>query len=195
MFRTSFTVAAALALLAAGTGAQSLTAGKTATGTQIIEGKPMKILVAYYSRTGTTKQVCTELAAQLGADLEQITDTKKRSGIFGYLGGGRDAMKKVPTTIGTLACDPSQYDLVVLASPVWAGHVAPALRTYLTQAKGKIKKTAFLCTMGGSGDAGTFADMRELTGLEPAARLTLLQREVKKGAHAAKLKEFADKLK
>ncbi len=157
-------------------------------------GKPMKILVACYSRTGTTKQVCEELAATLGADIEQIVDAKKRSGIFGYLGGGRDAMKKKPTVIGPSRYDPAQYDLVIAASPVWAGHIAPALRTYLAQHKGKIKQAAFLCTMGGSGDAGAFADMKELTGLEPAARLTLLQREVKSGQHAAKLKEFAGKL-
>ena len=155
----------------------------------------MKILVAFYSRTGTTKQVCGELAARLGADVEQITDTKSRSGIFGYLGGGRDAMKKIPAVIGPLKYDPAQYDLVIVATPVWAGHVTPAVRTYLAQFKGKIRKAAFLCTMGGSGDAGTYADMEELSGLVPVAKLTLRQREVKSGQHAAKLAAFAEKLK
>jgi flavodoxin len=159
------------------------------------QGKPMKILIAYYSRTGTTKQACDELAAKLGADVEQITDTKSRSGVFGYLGGGRDAVKKHATVIGPLKYDPSQYDLVVVATPVWGAHVPPAIRTYLQQAKGTIKKAAFLCTMGGSGDAGTYADMKELTGLDPVATLTLKTREVKGGQHAAKLQEFADKLK
>jgi flavodoxin len=189
-------------LVAAGTSSaqtkQSVT-GKTQASNQISQaatkGTGMKILVAYYSRTGTTKQVCEELAASLSADLEQVTDTKDRSGVFGYLGGGRDAVQKHTTVIGPLKYDPSQYDLVVAASPVWGGHVAPAIRTYLGQNKGKVKKAAFLCTMGGSGDAGTYADMKELTGLEPAATLTLRTSEVKKGQHAAKLKEFADKLK
>ena len=97
--------------------------------------------------------------------------------------------------IGPLKYDPARYDLVVVASPVWGGHVTPAVRTYLTQAKGKIKKTAFLCTMGGSGDTGTYADMKELSGLDPVATLTLRTREVKAGTHAAKLKEFTAKLK
>lgn len=189
------TIALVLLTLAASTGAQTPKAGSPTPDTKNTEGKPMKILVAYYSRTGTTKQACEELASQLGADLEQITDTKGRGGVFGYLGGGRDAVRKAQTVIGPLKFDPSQYDLVVLASPVWGAHIAPALRTYLVQNKGKIRKAAFLCTMGGSGDAGTFADMRELTGLEPAAQLTLLTREVKQGRHADKLREFADKLK
>ncbi|MCU0607030.1 MAG: flavodoxin [Candidatus Edwardsbacteria bacterium] len=189
------TILSLLAIAFAPALAQQKTAVKPATNDTTTQGKPMKILVAYYSRTGTTKRVCEELAAAVGADIEQITDTKKRSGVFGYLGGGRDAVRKSQTVIGPLKHDPAQYDLVVLASPVWGAHIAPALRTYLAQHKGKIKRAAFLCTMGGSGDAGTFADMKELTGLEPATQLTLLQRDVKKGAHAAKLKEFADKLK
>jgi flavodoxin len=155
----------------------------------------MKILVAYYSRTGTTKQACDELAAKLGADVEQIADTKNRSGIWGYLVGGRDAVQKHTTVIGPLKYDPAQYDLVVVASPVWGAHVTPAVRTYLSQCKGKIKKAAFLCTMGGSGDAGTYADMKELAGLDPAATLTLKTREVKSGQHAAKLEAFAAALK
>jgi flavodoxin len=161
----------------------------------VTKGTGMKIMVAYYSRTGTTKQVCEELAAALGADIEQITDTKDRSGVFGYLGGGRDAVQKHTTVIGPLKYDPSQYDLVVVASPVWGAHVTPAVRTYLSQFKGKVKKAAFLCTMGGSGDAGTFTDMSELSGLTPAATLTLRTSEVKKGQHAAKLKEFAETLR
>lgn len=99
------------------------------------------------------------------------------------------------TVIGPLKYDPGQYDLVVVASPVWGGHVAPAIRTYLSQFKGKVKKAAFLCTMGGSGDAGTYADMKDLTGLEPAATLALRQSEVKKGQHPAKLKVFAETLR
>ena len=155
----------------------------------------MKILVAYYSRTGTTKQACDELAARLSADVEQITDTKSRSGIWGYIMGGRDAVAKKLTVISPLKYDPAQYDLVVVASPVWGGHVTPAVRTYLSQFKGKLKKAAFLCTMGGSGDAGTYADMKELTGIEPVATLTLRQREVKNGQHAAKLEAFAAAIK
>lgn len=156
--------------------------------------KPAKILVAYYSRTGTTRQVATELAALLGADLEEITDTKDRGGFFGYLGGGRDASRKNTTIIGPLQKDPSNYDLVVLATPVWAWTVTPAMRTYLVQTKGRIRKAAFLCTMGGSGDLKTFAAMEEVSGLKPAATLSFRTKEVKKGQHAQRLKDFADQL-
>jgi len=156
--------------------------------------KSTKILVAYYSRTGTTRQAATELAALLGADVEEITDTKNRRGFFGYLGGGRDASGKKTTVIGPLQKDPAEYDLVVLATPVWAWTVTPAMRTYLMQTKGKIRKAAFLCTMGGSGDVKTFAAMEEISGLKPAATISFKTAEVKNGQHTQRLKNFADQL-
>jgi flavodoxin len=156
--------------------------------------KSTKILVAYYSRTGTTRQVATELAAMLGADIEEITDTKNRRGFFGYLGGGRDASGKKTTVIGPLQKNPAEYDLMVLATPVWAWTVTPAMRTYLIQTKGKIGKAAFLCTMGGSGDAKTFAAMEEISGLKPEATVSFKTAEVKKGQHTQRLKDFADQL-
>jgi flavodoxin len=153
-----------------------------------------KILVAYYSRTGTTKQVAAELAAMLSADIEEVTDTKDRKGFFGYMGGGRDASGKKTTVIGPLQKDPVEYDLVVLATPVWAWTVTPAMRTYLIQTKGRFGKAAFLCTMGGSGDLKTFAAMEEVSGLKPEATVSFKTDEVKKGRHAQRLRDFADQL-
>lgn len=156
--------------------------------------KSTKILMVYYSRTGTTKQVATELAVMLGADTEEITDTKNRRGFFGYLGGGRDASGKKTTVIRPLQKDPAEYDLVVLATPVWAWTVTPAMRTYLMQTKGKIRKAAFLCTMGGSGDVKTFAAMEEVSELKPALTVSFKTDEVKKGQQTKRLWDFADQL-
>jgi len=156
--------------------------------------KSTKILVAYYSRTGVTKQVSNELAALLGADIEEITDTKDRKGFFGYMGAGKDALRKKTTVIRPLQKDPSDYGLVVLATPVWAWTVTPAMRTYLMQTRGKIRKATFLCTMGGSGDGKTFAAMEEISGLKPAATVSFKTAEVKKGQHAQRLRDFADQL-
>ena len=55
----------------------------------------MKILIAYYSRTGSTKIVAEKLMAMTGADIEEIKDKTDRSGIIGYMRSGREAMKKI----------------------------------------------------------------------------------------------------
>jgi len=57
------------------------------------------ILVVFYSRSGNTKKVATDIASALGADLEEIVEKKNRQGNLGWLSGGRDAMKKAQTEI------------------------------------------------------------------------------------------------
>jgi menaquinone-dependent protoporphyrinogen IX oxidase len=90
----------------------------------------MKTLVAYYSRTGTNKTIAENLAINLGADLDEIVDQKKRSGPIGWLGAGRAAVSHKTTEIST-KLDPGDYDTIILGSPIWAGNMNPALRTYL----------------------------------------------------------------
>ncbi len=53
----------------------------------------MKTLVVYYSRTGNTKLIGDELAAVLGADVEELKDRDDRSGRMGYIRAGRDALR------------------------------------------------------------------------------------------------------
>lgn len=138
-----------------------------------------RVLVAYYSRTGTTKAVAEELAARMGADLEEINDTKDRKGLWGWLGAGRDASRKNKTVIGPTKHDPSSYGLVVLGTPVWAWNMTPAIRTYILANRDRFKQVAFFCTMGKNGDAKAFAGMAELCGRKPLATMALLAEEVK----------------
>jgi len=41
-----------------------------------------RILIAYYSRSGNTRRVAPRLAADLGADLEEIVDPTRISGLL-----------------------------------------------------------------------------------------------------------------
>jgi flavodoxin len=155
----------------------------------------MKTLVVFYSRDGHTKAVAQEIAKTLGADLEEIVDKKSRQGIIGWLLGGRDATKKRETEIDPLKCDPAQYDLVAVGTPIWAWNMAPAVRTYLTQNKGKIKSAAFFCTQGGSGGEKTFGYMEEILDLKPKATLELNAKELASPDKDRKMAEFVSKLK
>lgn len=149
-----------------------------------------KILIAYYSRTGTTKIAAESLAQRLGADLEEIIDKKDRAGALGYIFSGRDALRKLLTDIEPFKKDPSQYDLVVLGTPVWAATIAPAIRTYLVQQKDKIAKLAFFCTMSGSGNKNIFAYFEEAAGKKPLATLAMQTKEVRSGSVKEKIEKF-----
>ena len=153
-----------------------------------------KCLVACYSRTGTTRQVAEAVAKELHADLEEIVDMKKRSGAMGFVVGGKDAKLKKLTEIDEPRSDPASYALVVIGTPVWAGTMCPAVRTYITRFKDKLPDVAFFLTTGGSGIDRTFAAMAELCGKEPLARLGLTAKQVRKEDWSARVKKFAERV-
>jgi len=154
----------------------------------------MKTLVVYYSRTNTTKKVAEKIAELTKCDIEQLIDTKDREGAKGYLFAGKDALTKQLTVLEPISKDASQYDLIILATPVWAYTMCSAIRTYIEQHKDKFKSVAYLCTMGGSGDKGTFDAMTDICYKNPRATLALKTKEVVKDEYQEKLNEFLKQL-
>jgi len=153
----------------------------------------MKTLIAYYSRTGTTKKVAEAVAKILGAEIEAILDFKNRQGVLGYLLSGREAMRKTMPEI-KFQKNPADYDLVIIGTPTWGWNMASPVRSYLNENKGKFKKTAYICTMGGSDPEKVYKFMNEIIGMEPAATLSFKTLEVTKGDITEPVKKFADDL-
>ena len=88
------------------------------------------ILCIYYSRSGNTRAAAEEIAAALDAELAEITDAQDRSGLKGYFRSGLDAMRRTVQPIDPLQTERplTDYRLVILASPVWAGRCASPVR-------------------------------------------------------------------
>ncbi len=99
----------------------------------------MNILVAYYSRSGTTSRVAQELATVLGADIEEIQDTVSRSGPLGYLRSGFQAFSKKLAVIRPFAHPCADYDVVVIGTPVWAGGMSSPVRTFMREYGSQIR--------------------------------------------------------
>lgn len=154
----------------------------------------MKALVIFYSRTGTTKKLALAIADELKADYEEIIDLKDRSGIMGWLASGKDAMKKKITSIKEIKRDIESYGLVIFGSPVWAGSIAPAIRTFLINNQDKLKKVAFFCTMGGNNPSKTFLQMQELSSI-PISTLALSTKEVRNDLYKDKLSNYITEIK
>ena len=91
----------------------------------------MKTLVVYYSRTGNTRFAAETVAAEIGADMEEVVDLKNRKGKLAYLPAGRDALQGKETQIAETKRAPTGYNLIIIGQPVWAGNPTPAIRTYL----------------------------------------------------------------
>ena len=54
----------------------------------------MKTLVVYYSLTGNTRLIAEAAARELGAEIEELRELKRRAGIKGFVCGGRDSLRK-----------------------------------------------------------------------------------------------------
>lgn len=73
--------------------------------------------------------------------------------------------------------------------------MTPAIRTYITKFKSKIKNVAFYCTEGGSGGQKTFESMEKLCDKTPISTLEITKNEIKNGDYKDKIKSFIQALK
>jgi flavodoxin len=150
----------------------------------------MKTLVVYFSRTGRTRQIAQAIAGRLSADIECIPDVGNRSGIFGYIRSLREAMQQRVINIGAPNKNPSDYDLIILGTPVWAHNMCSPLRSYITAQKERFRSVAVICTQGGSGANEVVGDIAKLCGRTPVGTLVLNEREIRKDQFTAKLDGF-----
>ena len=151
----------------------------------------MKTLIVYYSLTGCTRTAAQKLAPLLGADLEELRESADRRGAGGFFRAGRDAMLARASDLRPTAFRPSDYDLVVVATPVWAFTMCPAVRTWLQREAAGLRAAAFVCTQGGSGAGRAMRHMAALAGREPVARLVLRDKDIRAGLCDAALAGFA----
>ena len=152
-------------------------------------------LVVLYSRKGTTRKIGEIIIDKENWDFEEIIDTKKRTGIIGFLKSGKDATLKKLAKIKELQKDPELYDLVIMGTPIWNKRMTPAIRTYITEKKSKIKKVAFFCTEGGKGGLRAFENMAQLCDKTPISTLEITKQDIETGDHKDKIAQFIQEIK
>lgn len=158
----------------------------------------MKTLVVYYSRTGTTRKLAEKIASILGCDIGEIIDLKNRKGLFGFLGAGYSAFTRRLTEIKAPDRDPSAYELLVVGTPIWAGNITPAIRTYLSEnaTGGTAQKYALFYTSYSTDEQKkAVADFCSLIKGNPVAVLSVSSKEVEAGGFEPKVRGFADALR
>ena len=125
-----------------------------------------KVLVAYFSATGTTKRVAENLAKATGGDLYEIkplkpytnadldwTNDKSRSSVEMKDHKSRPEMVSDDFSV-------AQYDTVFLGFPIW-WYVAPTIvNTFLEKHDFSNKKIILFATSGGSRFGKTIDNLR-----------------------------------
>ena len=89
----------------------------------------------------------------------------------------------------------ADYDMVIVGTPVWAGCVSPAARSYLKQQKKSLPQVAFFCTRIGESKPRVFKQMSALAGKEPVATASVAADDVKSGAYEAAVSSLAARLR
>ena len=122
----------------------------------------MKSLVVYYSRSGNTRFVAEQIAKEIGGDIEEIIDKKRRKGLLGFVLSGYDATRGRITKIEPIKRSPKDYDLVFVGTPMWNKRITPAVRTFLRDNNFSEKRVALFCTNLGSEPERVFKTLKEL---------------------------------
>ncbi len=154
-----------------------------------------KRLVAYFSASGKTAKVASDLAKAADADIYEIRpavpytradlnwmDKKSRSSVEMRDKGSRPALADTDADIAA-------YDTIFVGFPIW-WYVAPTIiNSFLEAYDFSGKKIVLFATSGGSGFG------KAVAGLQPSApSATIVEGSLLNGRpDAAKLKAFADK--
>ncbi len=154
----------------------------------------MKALVVFYSRSGNTRRVAEAIASAMEAPMEELHDLRSRAGLIGWLRAGFDASRGAATMIAPTREDTTDYDLIIIGTPVWAGRMTPAVRTYLLQERERLEKVAFFASCDSGNADAAFAEMRELIEREPYATVAVTSAEVKDGGYTQQVGMFVHEL-
>ena len=152
----------------------------------------MKILVVFYSLTGHTRDVAAAIARQIGAEVERIDDTRNREGFLGYVKSTFDQVFGLTPALKPLRTDPTEYDIVVIGTPIWGSTCCAPIRTFLKRYQAMLKKAAFFCTMREGNETKTFMDMRAHCSTDPFATFAVTEDELAQGGIANRVAAFAE---
>jgi len=152
------------------------------------------ILVVCYSHTGYTLRVAKAIAKELNADIAVVREPRTRSGIWGYLRSGFEAVTGRMPTIHDLSKDPAEYRVVVIGTPVWASNPSSPIQAFATRYRDRFKEVALFCTMGGEGAEKTFRRLEMIVGRKACATLALIDREIDGEGFGDRVRRFSKDL-
>ena len=144
-------------------------AKQTGTVTKKAEAAPApatenkKILVAYFSLTGNTREVARMIQAKTGGELYEIKPEKpypKEYGPATDIAKKEKAENARPKLAGPLP-DLKQYDIILLGYPIWWYMEPMAVKTFVEAQDLSGKIILPFATSGGSDITGSEADLRK----------------------------------
>ena len=149
-----------------------------------------KVLVVFYSLTGTSRNVAKLLCAQQDWHMAEVTEAHGRAGGWGNLRCVLESLFRLRPPVRYSGPAPEDFDSVVLVSPIWLMRLAGPMRSFVVTYRKRLPQVAVVSVMGGSGGPNAPAEIARLLGRAPALSTTFTAREVNDGSCAARLQAF-----
>ncbi|QSX05596.1 NAD(P)H-dependent oxidoreductase [Sedimentibacter sp. zth1] len=118
----------------------------------------MKTLVIFYSLEGNTRFISEIVAKELQADIIELKTVKSfpSTGIKKFVWGGKSVVLKERPELKNKNIDLSDYENIIIGTPIWAGTYAAPFNTFFKQYKFSGKKVAFFACHAGGGTEKCF---------------------------------------
>lgn len=154
----------------------------------------MTTLIICYSLTGHSRTLAQEIAAHGEPAFGEIRDVRERKGLLGYMRSGFESLTGRKPEIYEPANTIGEYDLVVLAAPLWAGRIAAPMRTYLSRHGRELGRYAIVISHGGSAVDKAVSEVTDLAGRPPVEVLHVRDDALKDGSYRAAVDDFCRSL-
>ncbi len=134
-------------------------------GANAAEAQGKKVLVAFFSRSGTTRGVAEMIHTQVGGDMLEIRAADPYP-VDDAANRRRVEQEKATGARPLLAMDLenlNDWDVIFVGHPIWQGELPPVLLTFLEKYDFSGKTVIPFCTYGGSGPGETPGEIAKLT--------------------------------
>lgn len=123
-----------------------------------------KTLIVYFSWGGNTKTVANTIHDLIGGDIVEVETVIPYPNTYEeviHIAPGELASDYRPE-LRTKVDNMDEYDTLIVGTPIWGGHLTPAMKSFLASYNLSGKSIAPFCTHGGSGTAQSVNDIRSV---------------------------------
>lgn len=129
-----------------------------------LSGDAGKTLIVYFSWGGNTKTVANHIHDLIGGDIVEVEtvipypDTYEEVTQIAPGELASDYRPELKTKVDNM----DEYDTLIVGTPIWGGHLTPAMKSFLASYNLLGKAIAPFCTHGGSGTAQSVNDIHSV---------------------------------
>ena len=126
-----------------------------------LSGDAGKTLIVYFSWGGNTKTVANHIHDLIGGEIVEVEtvipypDTYEEVTQIAQGELASDYRPELKTKVDNM----DEYNTLIVGTPIWGGHLTPAMKSFLASYNLSGKAIAPFCTHGGSGTAQSVNDI------------------------------------